>query len=719
MLLRFLILVSAFLCSLSVYSASGLKNVDLRDLYFGEVLYYAYQDLHFDALAKLDAELLQHYKLDESELDPLNIGRAEFSVGDIELQYRMNKRAEKAIQAVLGDGIDLATRNQAALALARVFYKKNDAQSALYALDLIHEDVDRSRYGEKYSLEELRGKEPETFNTDVAYLRALASIDTGQFSEAVKILQSLRKEKTLEGFVLYNLGIALIQNENETEGLAVLDELGRLETDDKGLLAIKDKANLKLAYRYLDKSDAKQAQKYFERVRLDGPYSNKALLGVGWVAVAQGRYDNALVPWSILHKRAETNYSVQEVLMAVPYAYGKLRAHGNAANLYDHAMNVFEREISSLDGSIKSIRTGKFLTALLDEKSEKDKNWIVNLRNLPDTPETRYVLELMASNDFQSSYKNYKDLAALRHHLDKWLDDLRVYEEMIEIRRAYQEPILPVVEEKFKKIDARMKLRMEQRNSLAKKIKNMLVAPRPEYLATAVERHAMDRISALEEYIAIRPGDVSEELILRVKRLRGVLLWSVSSEYDQRLTDAYNHLISLDGIIENLKVRHASFIRTRQAATQSYEGYTIPIRQLRTRLFAAQRKLKGVMAKQGRLLKTMAINELDSRRKRLEEYQIKARFALAESYDRAMKAEIDDEIEQQRQIQEVRQQEPDKQVQAKEPVTQKPVIKENESGQDSPAEQKSDDLQDSQNKSSAGDEAVNKPSSSSDKPLGQ
>ena len=480
------------------------------------------------------------------------------------------------------------------------------------------------------------------------------------------------------------------------------------------MLAIKDKTNLKLAYRFIDDGKMKQAQKHFERVRLDGPYSNKALLGAGWAAVARGRFDIALVPWSILHKRAETNYSVQEALMAVPYAYGKLKAHGNAANLYDHAMNVFAREVLSLDDSIKSIRTGKFLVAMLDENSDHDKNWVVNLRNLPDTPETRYILDLMASNDFQSSYKNYKDLAALRHHLDKWLADLRVYEEMIEIRRSYQEPILPLVEEKFKKIDARMKLRLEQRNSLAKKIKNMLVLPRPEYLATAVERHAMDRISALEEYVALHSEDVSEEQVLRIKRLRGVLLWRVHSEYDQRLTDAYNHLISLDEIIENLKVRHASFIRTRQAATQSYEGYTIPIRQLRTRLFAAQRKLKGVMAKQGRLLETMAINQLDSRRKRLEEYQIKARFALAESYDRAMKAEIDAEIQQQRQIQEVRKDEADKKTQVTEPAT-----KENESGQDNPAKHKSDVIQDSQSKPSAGDEAVNKPTSSSDKPLSQ
>ena len=649
MLRRFITLLSACLCSLSVYAASSLKDIELKDLYFGEVLYYAYQDLHFDALARLDSELSQYYELDESELDPFHnhITQAEFSVGDIELQYRMNQRAGRAIQAVLGEGIDLAIRNQAALALARVFYKKNDAQSTLYALQLIRDEPEKSRYEKKYSLDVLRGKEPESFRTDVAYLRALANIDVGKFTEAVKELQLLRKEKSLKGFVLYNLGIALIQSGQEQEGMDVLDELGQMELSDDSLLALQDKTNLKLAYRYLDEGDARQAQKHFERVRLDGPYSNRALLGAGWVAVSLGRFDRALVPWSILHDREKTNYSVQEVLMAVPYAYSKLNAHGKAANLYDHAMDVFAEQIDSLDSSIKSIRKGRFLSALLDQRSDKDVNWVVNLREQPDTPETRYILDMMASRDFQESYRNYKDLAELRHHLDKWLSDLRVYEEMIDLRRAYQEPLLPVVEKEFKKLDARVTLRLEQRENLATKLKNMLIAPRPEYLATSIERQALDTITALEEIIETNPELVDGQVVRREKRLRGILLWRVRSEYDQRLTDAYNDLISLDKIIEGLKLRYNSFVRTRQAATQSYEGYLIPIRKLRTRLFTAQRKLKGVMAKQGRLLETMAINELDIRRKRLEEYQIKARFALAESYDRATRATLDEEIEKQ------------------------------------------------------------------------
>jgi hypothetical protein len=45
------------------------------------------------------------------------------------------------------------------------------------------------------------------------------------------------------------------------------------------------------------------------------------------------------------------------------------------------------------------------------------------------------------------------------------------------------------------------------------------------------------------------------------------------------------------------------------------------------------------MARQGRLLEIVAIDELTARRSRLENYRDKARFALADSYDRATQAQ--------------------------------------------------------------------------------
>ena len=50
-------------------------------------------------------------------------------------------------------------------------------------------------------------------------------------------------------------------------------------------------------------------------------------------------------------------------------------------------------------------------------------------------------------------------------------------------------------------------------------------------------------------------------------------------------------------------------------------------------------KVDLLMARQGRLLEVVAIDELIARRQRLENYGDKARFALADSYDRATQAQ--------------------------------------------------------------------------------
>jgi hypothetical protein len=46
------------------------------------------------------------------------------------------------------------------------------------------------------------------------------------------------------------------------------------------------------------------------------------------------------------------------------------------------------------------------------------------------------------------------------------------------------------------------------------------------------------------------------------------------------------------------------------------------------------------MARQGHQLELVAINELMARRGRLENYRDKARFALADSYDRATQTQV-------------------------------------------------------------------------------
>jgi hypothetical protein len=53
----------------------------------------------------------------------------------------------------------------------------------------------------------------------------------------------------------------------------------------------------------------------------------------------------------------------------------------------------------------------------------------------------------------------------------------------------------------------------------------------------------------------------------------------------------------------------------------------------------ALERLELIMSRQGHILESVAIDELAGRRERLEAYQNQGRFAFADSYDRAAKAQ--------------------------------------------------------------------------------
>src|SRR6516225_6949868 len=377
--------------ALAAIAARPSMADDLRDLYFGEALYDAYQGQYFDALERLDAELAQHRHLDEPELDSLqhHIRQADFSVGDFELRYRMHLRAGRAIKQVLDADVEQPVKNEAAYRLARIEFQNDQPQDALQAL------------------ERIQGTVPDNIRNDVEFLRANVYLALGQPADAVEVLKRLQNAEGLKGFAAYNLGIALLQ-------------AGQIAGRETATAAIRDKSNMVLGSIMLRSEDYAHAQLAFDRVRLEGPYSNRALLSTGWTEAAARDYQKALVPWGMLIGRDPTDAAVQEARLALPFAYSKLRVYGRAALLYGQALDSFGKELEKVDTSMRSIRAGNFLKALVREEIRQDNVWVVRLRTLPDTPETFYLTELMASNDFQTALQNYLDLEDLHRRLIAW-----------------------------------------------------------------------------------------------------------------------------------------------------------------------------------------------------------------------------------------------------------------------------------------------------------
>jgi tetratricopeptide (TPR) repeat protein len=392
----------------------------------------------------------------------------------------MHHRAGRAIKAVIEGNVEEPVRNEAIFRLARLYFRKDQPVNALHALQRIH------------------GTVPDRIRDDLEFLRAHVLMANGRNVEAARILKEMQGAEGYEGFAAYNLGIALMREGLEQEGRQFLDRNGQIGSDVPATLAIKDKSNLVLGDKLLEEKSYDGAKLVLDRVRLSGPFSNRALLGSGWADAFQGRFERALVPWSILFQREITDPSVQQALLALPYAYGKLGVYSKAALLYGRALEAFGAEVDKLDASIKSIREGKFLQALTREELKQDANWVVKLRELPETPETYYLLELMASHDFQESLKNYLDLEELRRKLAAWEDDLDAFEELIQLRRAYFRPLLPKIDRKFRRLDSQMRLRLEQRDLIQQRLEAMLTAPRPDHLATGHERILGERVSLLE-----------------------------------------------------------------------------------------------------------------------------------------------------------------------------------------------------------------------------
>jgi len=194
----------------------------------------------------------------------------------------MHYRAGRAIKRVLEGSVDDAVRNEAAFRLARIHFQKNQLDDALQALGRI------------------RGTVPENIKDDVEFLRANIDMATGRPSDAVEVLSHLQNDKSLPGFVAYNLGIALLQAGRQQEAVEQLDKAGRLPADDRAGLAIRDKSNLVLGSLLFDSGNFERAKQSLDRVRLEGPFSNQALLRAGWAEASAQQYDRALVPWNIL-----------------------------------------------------------------------------------------------------------------------------------------------------------------------------------------------------------------------------------------------------------------------------------------------------------------------------------------------------------------------------------------------------------------------------------
>ena len=596
-----------------------LSEGHIRDLHFGDVLFLYFQqdDEHdFEALTRVLA--YQHWGR-----MPHHAEDAELIAGSLYLQEGMHNEAGAIFQRLLTAQVSSGVRNRAWLYLAQVWYARGYYDKA------------------ESALRKVNGRMSPDYQAQKELLLANVLMHQGRYDDAVQLLAGWHGAEVWSAYARFNLGVALVRDNRLADDDPFLSAVGTMVPPSPELAALRDRANLALGFAYLQANQPERARPALERVRLNGPYSNKALLGAGWAEAALGDYQGALTPWMELRSRDVLDAAVQESYLAVPYAFMKMNANAQSAEYYESAVTSFDRENARIDAAIAHIRQGDMLREILASGPAHTAGdtpllhgWFRDLKSLPRTGEAPYLYAVLAGHDFQEGVKNYRDMVYLGSTLEHWGDSMDAYQDMIETReRAYAER-LPRVDALLS--SGKLQQLQERNVSLENELRAIESRHDVAALGTDTERSQWARVQRVEAGLAGLPASPdAAEARERLALVKGVLYYRLNDAYGARVWQEHRSLKDVSLALHEAQSRWIRVERARHNVPQNNGEFAARVAALRQRITTLEARLAATEQRQSEYLAQLAVQELDQQKTRLAAYEVQARFSLATMYDRA------------------------------------------------------------------------------------
>jgi len=587
----------------------------IKDAHFGEVLFYFYQEDYFPAIVRLLAAQKQtqlENHIDESEL----------LLGGLFLSYGHHLRAAEIFERLLAENVDQEIRDRTWFFLAKIWHQRGYLDESQRALDKIESEM------------------PEPFGAERYMLQAQLLIENSQHDRAIALLGDWRGKDAWASYAKFNLGVAMVRSGRVDDAADILEKLGKLDPLNEELSSLRDKANLALGYAYLQDGQPRAAKKRLQRVRLDGPFSNKALLGVGWADAESDNFHRALVPWMELGSRDLLDPAVQESMLAIPYAMAKLDSISQAADHYLNAVEAFYEETKRIDQAIYRIESGEYLSEFLAQDPLETTGWYWQLAALPQAPESRFLFHLLATHRFQEGLKNYRDLNYLWRNLDEWQQSIGVYRAMLDTRELAYNERLPRIEHSLTQAD--LEGLIARKREFDARLNNIEQNADSFALATEHEVDLWGEIIAIERNPVIEVNIAeAREIRDKIKLLKGTLQWDLDKEFKSRLWKIRRNLRQTgEALVETSRSRRQVDMTMRNEPllfgefNQRVDGLSPKIDDLKARV-------EDAMERQRAFMLGVAVDELRAQKQRLDTYTVQARFALAAIYDLAATAAAD------------------------------------------------------------------------------
>jgi hypothetical protein len=632
---RVCIALCAVFCVAPIH-AKEIPKTSVADLRYGVALFHYYQQDYISALAELMVADTRDGIQGHSD-------NPELIAGGVSLAFGMQHHAEAVFNQIWQDERrPQSARDAAWFYLGKLHYTRGNWQAAEQSFARVSENFKPS------------------LRAQLQVLQLNIRIRNNQYADITLKDIDENELRSWTPYALYNLGAVHAREGNFKSAQEFFSELADIDISDnnrrkKEQWALQDKAYTAMGYTYLSEKKYAAAIREFTKVRLDGIYANQALLGYGWAAVAQEEYDVALRPWQLLRTRSLMYPAVQESLLALPFAYEKLQAQGEAITAYQTAEELLLGELQLIRDMRATLTEQELLTVvgaeplpaeeareLLGNNAEPGsltavitddgQNWLKLDNTSIIKTRSAYLNELFAKNSFQTAVLELRDLLRMQNLLQDWSPKLDAYRDLLLQKqgiRSKQEELV-----KQNSIGKQAEQLQRERDQLAQRLAQ--IENDENYIALADEetRALYTRVENGQQTLARMKaaGKNTMGLESRLNMFGGILLWRAAQEYPARVAAQQAELKEIDHTLEN--------IAQTRAHIEDITATSMDIQPILARLHVLQeeveRKLKNtdaLLESQTKILRTQVDQQLAAHEKRLNNYLAQAHLAVARLYD--------------------------------------------------------------------------------------
>ena len=601
--------------------AAAAQPLVVQAPHHGEVLFQHFQGRWVAALGALMTS--QHFtRLAPHEAD------AELLRGGLLLDWGQVDEATAVFGRVAAD--HPAHRDRAWTMLARAHWQRGRLDEAEAALARVQAP--------------LKGEADD----DRVLLQAQLLAARGRAPQAAEVLAPLvaGSGRALQPLARHNQAMALLQAGQDAAAQAQLDALGRQRAGREDQRVLRDRANLALALAALRRQppDAPAAHTALQRVRLHGAESARALLASGWAAMEAGRAQDALVPWLEGAARPATEPAVFEARLAVPQAYARLGARGQALAHTEALLQAFEQDAQALARAREALRDGRALAPGLAAALQGHEPGLEPAPALPADELGATLAPVWADHAVQQALTRWADLRWAAGDLQRWQQALPAFDDLLALRRQAFEQRLPPTLRAAQDDASGLSVLGRTQAQLKQAVADAGQADDGAALALSAEVEQQQRLQRMRQDLrALNAADDATDadttaLAERLRRVEGALAWQLAEARPERLHQAQRALREVDGALAQAQARLQALQQAQQQQPARLAALGARSAALAQAVAALQPRVLALADEQQLALQGLAVAVVDRLQQQLDAYVWQARLLHAQLQDGSLSA---------------------------------------------------------------------------------